>query len=130
MYDYRVIRPLALRNSNELHVLVDLGFSTTTEISFRLARVKAPDLDFAAELDPEIAMRNFIVQWLKTAPGPLVAQIYKNNGVYSGDVIDANGNVLADDLIAQGLVKAPNPPRGISEDDTVFFGNALPSDSQ
>lgn len=130
MYDYRIIKPLALRNSTELHVLVDLGFSTTTEVSFRLARVKAPDLDFAADLDPEIAMRNFIVQWLKTSPGPLVAQVYKNGGVYSGDVVDANGNVLADDLITEGLVKAPNPPRGISEDDTVYFGNALTSDPE
>lgn len=130
MYDYRIVKPLALRNSTELHILVDLGFSTTTEISFKLARVKAPDLDFAAELDPEIAMRNFIVQWLKTAPGPLVAQVYKNDGVYSGDVIDANGNVLADDLIAEGLVKAPTPVRGVSEDDTVYFGNGLSADSQ
>lgn len=130
MYDYHVVKPLALRNSNELSVLIDLGFNTTTEVSFKLARVKPPALDFEAEMDPEIAMRNFIVQWLKTAPGPLVVQVYRNDGVYSGDVIDANGNVLADDLIAQGLVKAPNPPRGISEDDTVFFGNGLSSDSQ
>ncbi len=121
MYDYRIIQPLSLRNSNELTAVLDLGCNITTRFTFKLARIKVPSLDLSAELDPEIALRNFIIQWLKTSPGPLSVQLYKNDGVYTGDIIDANGTVLADELVAQGLIEGPQPDRNISEDDTVYF---------
>lgn len=121
MHDYRMIKPLSLRNSTELVAVLDLGLSVTIETSFKLARVKAPALDLSAEVDPEIAMRNFIVQWLKTSPAPFTVQLYKTNGEYSGDIIDRDGTTLADDLIGAGLVEGPVARGDISNDDTVYF---------
>lgn len=97
MYQYKILKVLKLKGSR-LHVVVDLGFNTQVNTSFELGRVDEPELDFNSATDPEVAMRSFIIQWIKTAPRPLYVHTDKEKGDYVGEVFDRNGRNLADDL--------------------------------
>ncbi len=99
MYQYKIEKVLKLKGSR-LHAVIDLGFGIHVTKSFELNRVDEPELDFNSATDPEVAMRSFIIQWLKTAPRPLYVHMDKVSGDYEGEILDRNGRNLADDLAA------------------------------
>lgn len=99
MYQYRVARVYRIINSDTLTAELDLGFNVKTEVTFRIARITEPELDLNSWVDPAVELRQGILSWFKSAPKPWTVQMYRENGVYSGDVIDKNGNVLSDALV-------------------------------
>lgn len=123
MYQYKILKVLKLKGSR-LYATVDLGFDIHVNKSFELGRVDEPELDFNSVTDPEVAMRSFIIQWLKTAPRPLYVHMDKEKGDYVGEILDRNGRNLADDLaesndsseqtqvIDYGLPQASTDPTG------------------
>lgn len=98
MYQYRVERVTRLKGTNQVTAILDLGFSIKMKVTFKLGRIEAPEFDFNSDIDPEIAVRNFIYQWFKTAPKPLYVHMDKNSDGYIAEVLDKNGRVLADDV--------------------------------
>ena len=99
MYQYKIEKVLKLKG-NKLHAVIDLGFGIQVSKTFELGRVEEPELDFTSRTaDPEIAMRAFIIQWLKTAPRPLYVYMDKSGDEYVGEVLDRDGRNLADDLV-------------------------------
>lgn len=99
MYQYRVERVTRLKGTNQVTAILDLGFSIKMKVTFKLGRIEAPEFDFNSDVDPEIAVRNFIYQWFKTAPKPLYVHMDKNSDGYIAEVLDRNGRVLADDVV-------------------------------
>lgn len=98
MYQYKIEKVLKLKG-NRLHAVIDLGFGIQVIKSFELGRVEEPELDFTSRTaDPEIAMRSFIIQWLKSAPRPLYVYMDKTGEDYIGEILDKGGRNLADDL--------------------------------
>src|ERR1044071_4787571 len=98
MYQYKFEKVLKLKG-NRLYVVLDLGFDIQVTKSFELSRVEEPELDFSSNIsDPELSMRSFVIGWLKTAPRPLYVHMEKFNDDYEGEILDRNGNNLADDL--------------------------------
>ena len=101
MYQYKVERVTRLKGTNVVTAVLDLGFSVKMKVTFKLGRIEAPDFDFSSDIDPEVKVRNFIFQWFKSAPKPLYVQMEKNSeGGYVAEVLDRNGQNLADDLAA------------------------------
>lgn len=101
MYQYRVEKVTRLKGTNQVTAVLDLGFSIKMKVTFKLGRIEAPDFDFSSDVDPEVKVRNFIFQWFKNAPKPLYVQMEKNSeGGYVAEVLDRNGQNLADDLAA------------------------------
>lgn len=99
MYQYKVEKVTRLKGTNMVTAVIDLGFSIKMKVTFKLGRIEAPDFDFTSDVDPEVKVRNFIFQWLKTAPKPLFVQMDKNDeGTYIAEVLDRDGRNLADDL--------------------------------
>ncbi len=96
MYQYKIEKVLKLKG-NRLQAVLDLGFGIQVTKTFELDRMEEPELDFASGVaDPEISMRAFIIQWLKVAPRPLYVHMTKVGGEYKGEILDKNGNNLAD----------------------------------
>ena len=101
MYQYKVEKVTRLKGTNQVTAVLDLGFSIKMKSTFKLGRIEAPDFDFSSDIDPEVKVRNFIFQWFKSAPKPLYVQMEKNSeGGYVAEVLDRNGQNLADDLAA------------------------------
>ena len=101
MYQYKVEKVTRLKGTNQVTAVLDLGFSIKMKSTFKLGRIEAPDFDFSSDVDPEVKVRNFIFQWFKSAPKPLYVQMEKNSeGGYVAEVLDRNGQNLADDLAA------------------------------
>lgn len=99
MYQYRVEKITRLKGTNQVTAVLDLGFSIKMKVQFKLGRIEAPEFDFSSDIDPEVKVRNFIFQWFKTAPKPLFVHMSKtDDGVYVAEVLDGNGQNLADDL--------------------------------
>lgn len=110
MYQYKVERVTRLKGTNQVTAILDLGFSIKTKVSFKLGRIEAPEFDFSSDVDPEVAVRNFIFQWFKASPKPLYVHMDKNSeGTYVAEVLDNNGRVLADDLANTNDATGQNP---------------------
>lgn len=103
MHQYRVSRLVRMINSETLTAELDLGFNIKTEVTFRMARITEPELDLDSDIDPAVELRRRILTWLKSAPKPWTVQMYKEGGVYTGDVIDKNGNLLSDNVTKPNL---------------------------
>ncbi len=98
MFQYTIDKVTRLSGTDTVTAVLDLGFSVKTKVTFKLSRVETPEMDFFSESDPEFDLRSRVVQWFKTAPKPLYVNMVKSGKDYIGEVIDRNGNVLADDL--------------------------------
>ncbi len=98
MFQYTIDKVTRLSGTDTVTAVLDLGFSVKTKVTFKLSRVEAPEMDFFSESDPEFDLRSRVVQWFKTAPKPLYVNMVKSGKEYVGEVLDKNGNVLADDL--------------------------------
>jgi hypothetical protein len=126
MYQYKIEKVLKLKG-NHLQAVLDLGFGIQVTKTFELDRMDEPELDFATSVsDPEISIRAFIIQWLKTSPRPLYVHMNKVRGDYRGEVLDKNGNNLADDFSSspsftdETKVISYAPPPSATADPTSF----------
>lgn len=99
MHQYRITKLLRLINTNSLTAELDLGFNIKTVATFRVARITEPALDLDSEDDPAVNQRRAVIAWLKSAPKPLTVQMYKEGAVYTGDVLDKNGNLLSEEVL-------------------------------
>lgn len=127
MYQYRIVKLLKIKNSDTLTVQLDVGFDILIERTFKVARVEVPELDLLSDDDPELELRRSIIQWFKTAPTPWLVQMYKENGVYTGDVIDGNGNVLTSDITPDETLPVVSPFRGSDDTQIVNYASQSPS---
>jgi len=121
MYQYKIEKVTRLTNTDTVTAILDLGFGIKTKMTFKLSRIEVPELDLTSDSDPEVALRGFIVQWLKTAPKPLYVHMQKSGKDYVGEILDNNGNVLAEEaanindqtqVIDYGLPNASVDPSG------------------
>jgi hypothetical protein len=119
VYQYRITKLVRIVNSDTLTAVIDLGFNTTTEVTFKVARITEPDLDLDSDVDPAVELRRAIIKWFKTAPKPWTVQMYREGGQYKGDVLDNNGNLLNDEILKRRAPSADEPqPQQLSEYDT------------
>lgn len=107
MYQYRVEKVTRLKGTNQVTAVLDLGFSIKMKVQFKLGRIEAPEFDFSSDVDPEVKVRNFIFKWFKSSPKPLYVQMDKNDGVYVAEVLDRDGNNLADNLASSNNSNTP-----------------------
>ena len=112
MYQYQIDHVRKVTNGDTLHLIVDLGFYTSTEVAVRLLGVEVPEFGtFDRQgVDKGAAARNFTIEWFKTQPGPFILHTTRDrrDGFqrWLGTIFDANGADLNTAISEQGFAKS------------------------
>jgi endonuclease YncB( thermonuclease family) len=109
MYQYKMAHLRRVRNGDTLTVVLDLGFSVTTQVTVRLTGAETPEYGtfdrFGA--DEGAAARDYTLSWFKEHPAPFTVSTDRDRrGDYFGTIYDAEGKSLNEDLVTNNFARA------------------------